>query len=145
MMMLRVILGVVVVAVIAAGPVWPADSRLENTDAQVLRIVSTLTPELVSTTASAVARISMMGQEEKRQQYEDLMLKNLDASTIEKILSKAYQKYFDAKELKDIADFFNSPSGKTVAKKIAAFEVEVQPLIRAQVIQAMGATHRELK
>jgi hypothetical protein len=144
-MMLKAILFVVVVAVIAVGPAWSADDRPENTDTQVLRIVSILTPELVSATANAVARISMMGQEDKRQQYEDLLLKNLDAPAIENILKRAYQRHFDTKELKEMADFFDSPSGKIVAKKLAAFEVEVQPLIRAQAIQAMGVTHRELK
>lgn len=143
--MLRAILCAIAIAVTVAGPAWSANDRPENTDAQVLRIVSIIAPELVSATSSAVARISMIGQEEKRQQYEDLMLKNLDVPTIEKILNRAYLKHFDAKELKDMADFFDSPSGKIVAKKLAAFELEVQPLIRAQVIQAMGATHRELK
>ncbi len=82
---------------------------------------------------------------EQRQEFKDLLTKNVDIAALEKETKEAMVKHFTADELKALADFYGSLVGKSVMKKFGMYMAEVMPAIQAEMIKAQTKASREKK
>src|SRR4029077_9506456 len=58
---------------------------------------------------------------DQRQQFKQMMTKELDIASLNKAMTDAMVKHFTTEELKALADFYGSPVGKYATQKIRAF------------------------
>lgn len=55
---------------------------------------------------------------EQRQQFKQMMTKDLDIAALSKAMTDAMVKHFTTEELKALADFYGSPVGKSAMQKV---------------------------
>jgi len=75
---------------------------------------------------------------DQRQQFKQMMTKDLDIAALSKAMTDAMVKHFTTEELKTLADFYGSPVGKSAMQKFGAYMADLMPIIQAEMIKAQA-------
>ncbi len=75
---------------------------------------------------------------DQRQQFKQMMIKDLDIPALTKAITDAMVKHFTAEELKALADFYGSPVGKSAMQKFGAYMADLTPIIQAEMMKAQA-------
>jgi hypothetical protein len=77
---------------------------------------------------------------DQRQQFKQMMTKDLDIAALSKAMTDAMVKHFTTEELKALADFYGSPVGKSAMQKFGAYMADLMPIIQARDDKSTGKT-----
>ena len=75
---------------------------------------------------------------DQRQQFKQMMTKDLDIAAVSKAMTDAMIKHFTTEELKALADFYGSPVGKSALQKFGAYMADLMPIIQAEMMKAQA-------
>ena len=75
---------------------------------------------------------------DQRQQFKQMMTKDLDIAALSKAMTDAMVKHFTTEELKALADFYGSPVGKSAMQKFGAYMADLMPIIQAEMVKAQA-------
>jgi hypothetical protein len=75
---------------------------------------------------------------DQRQQFKQMITKDLDIPALTKAMTDAMVKHFTAEELKALADFYGSPVGKSAMQKFGAYMADLMPIIQAEMMKAQA-------
>ena len=75
---------------------------------------------------------------DQRQQFKQMMTKDLDIAALSKAMTDAMVKHFTTEELKALADFYGSPVGKSAMQKFGAYMADLMPIIEAEMMKAQA-------
>ena len=75
----------------------------------------------------------------QRDQMLKMFTSGIDMDALAKAMKEALVKNFTADELRAMADFYSSPLGKSATSKMGDYQADLAPIIKAQVMKAMGA------
>jgi hypothetical protein len=75
---------------------------------------------------------------DQRQQFKQMMTKDLDIAALSKAMADAMVKHFTTEELKALADFYGSPVGKSAMQKFGAYMADLMPIIEAEMMKAQA-------
>lgn len=75
---------------------------------------------------------------DQRQQFKQIMTKDLDIAALSKAMTDAMVKHFTTEELKALADFYGSPVGKSAMQKFGAYMADLMPVIEAEIMKAQA-------
>src|ERR1700756_3797014 len=75
---------------------------------------------------------------DQRQQFKQMMTKDLDIAALSKAMTDAMVKHFTTEELTALADFYGSPVGKSAMQKFGAYMAELMPVIQAEMMKAQA-------
>ena len=75
---------------------------------------------------------------DQRQQFKQMMTKDLDIAALSKAMTDAMVKHFTTEELKALADFYGSPVGKSAMQKFGAYMADLMPIIQAEMMKAQA-------
>jgi Uncharacterized protein conserved in bacteria (DUF2059) len=75
---------------------------------------------------------------DQRQQFKQMMTKDLDIAALSKAMTDAMVKHFTTEELKALADFYGSPVGKSAMQKFGAYMADLMPVIEAEMMKAQA-------
>ena len=75
---------------------------------------------------------------DQRQQFKQMMTKDLDIAALNRAMTDAMVKHFTAEELKALADFYGSPVGKSAMQKFGAYMADLMPVIQAEMMKAQA-------
>lgn len=109
-----------------------ADAYLQVVPAKEL--VDNMTEKLASTVPAA-----------QRDIFKSMMTKHLDLSALVDAEKAALVKVFTAGEIEAMKNFYGSPDGKSVLKKMSAYMGEIMPTIQSQLMKAAQAAEQEAK
>jgi hypothetical protein len=77
--------------------------------------------------------------------FKATMNKNLDIAAVTKATYDAMVKFFNADELKALADFYGSPVGKSAMRKFPDYMAEVMPTLQDELEKAMEKTTKQFE
>src|SRR5262249_17243297 len=80
---------------------------------------------------------------EQRETFIKMMTKHLDMARITAAIRAGMVKSFTADELKALADFYNSPEGKSAMAKMGTYTAEVMPVIMREIQNAAAKAQLE--
>jgi uncharacterized protein len=80
-----------------------------------------------------------------RELFKSLMTKYIDINVLNEATKRALTKYFTADELQAMSDFYGSPQGKSILKKMGSYMAELMPGIQTQMAKAAQAAFQEMK
>ncbi len=92
-----------------------------------------------------VEKMSAQIPSEKRQGFQDLMLKNMDIEKFTQIILNSMVKHFTAGELAALADFYSSTVGKSAMAKFGSYMADAMPQVQGLMIEAAQKTQREIQ
>ncbi|RYD22381.1 MAG: DUF2059 domain-containing protein [Verrucomicrobiaceae bacterium] len=125
------------IVLLALAPLCLAlEDTPENRNNQAQRYLQATPPKEML--ADVTVNMAKNLPEAQRNGFIELMTKNLDVAAVEKATKDAMVKHFTADELKDLADFYSSPTGKSAMKKMGVYMGDVMPAIQAEVQKAMA-------
>ena len=75
---------------------------------------------------------------DQRQQFKQMMTKDLDIAALSKAMTDAMVKHFTTEELKALADFYGSPVGKSAMLKFGAYMADLMPIIQTEMMKAQA-------
>jgi hypothetical protein len=75
---------------------------------------------------------------DQRQQFKQMMTKDLDIAALSKAMTDAMVKHFTTEELKALADFYGSPVGKSAMQKFGAYMADLMPIIQTEMMKAQA-------
>jgi hypothetical protein len=81
---------------------------------------------------------------DQRQQFKQMMTKDLDIAAVSKAMTDAMVKHFTTEELKALADFYGSPVGKSAMQKFGAYMADLMPIIQAEMMKAQAKLNQWL-
>jgi hypothetical protein len=73
---------------------------------------------------------------DQRQQFKQMMTKDLDIVALSKAMTNAMVKHFTTEELKALADFYDSPVGKSAMQKFGAYMADIMPVVQDEIMKA---------
>jgi hypothetical protein len=80
-----------------------------------------------------------------RELFKSLLSKYLDFNAVREANKQALIKFFTADELQAMRDFYGTPQGKSILKKMGSYMGDLMPTMQLQVAKAMQAALREMK
>jgi hypothetical protein len=83
--------------------------------------------------------------EERRELFKALMTKYLNINVLTEAMKRALKKFFTVDELQAMRDFYGSPQGKSIVKKMGSYMADLMPEIQSQVAKAVQAALEEMK
>jgi hypothetical protein len=124
-------------------PVWALDDTMANREQEATRYLAAAPPrELFEDMAEHMAANL---PPEQREDFKTLLLKYLDIDAVTKGMKASMVKTFTADELKALADFYESPVGKSAMKKMGLYMEDVMPIIQAEIMKAQAKANQEKK
>jgi len=79
----------------------------------------------------------------RREEYKTLFSKYLNIEAITKDMKESLVKNFTADELKALADFYETPIGKSALKKMYTYDAEMMPKLKAELLKAQEKANQE--
>lgn len=111
------------------------DDTMANRMAQADRYMEATPPkEMLSDLVEGSSEKMPVSQ---RKAFQELMLKYFDIDDYAKDMKDALVKHFSADELSALADFYGSPTGKAIMKKMKVLTAEIMPKAQAQSMKAI--------
>lgn len=116
-------------------PSFAIDDTVANRTAQADRYMEATPPkEMLADMVGGMAEKMPASQKKALQ---ELMLKYFDIDDYAKDMKDALIKHFSADELSALADFYGSPMGKGIIKKMKVLTAEIMPKAQAQSMKAI--------
>ena len=81
---------------------------------------------------------------DQRQQFKQMMTKDLDIAALSKAMTDAMVKHFTTEELKALADFYGSPIGKSAMQKFGTYMADLMPVLQAEIIKAQAKMNQSM-
>lgn len=113
----------------------PLPDTEENRNAQATRYLKVVPPsEMLADIAENMAATmpSTTGAE-----FEEFLTEQIDMEELERIMVVGLTKHFTAEELRALADFYESPVGRSVMDKMGEYMADAMPDIMNLVIEAV--------
>ena len=115
------------------------ENRAKEADAYlqavpVRELVDSMTEKVASTVPEA-----------QRDLFKSMMTKHLDLNALVSAEKEALVKVFTAGEIESMKNFYGSPEGKSVLKKMSLYMGEIMPAIQLQLMKAAQAAEQEAK
>ncbi|OGR03576.1 MAG: hypothetical protein A2511_00215 [Deltaproteobacteria bacterium RIFOXYD12_FULL_50_9] len=85
----------------------------------------------------AVNDLSRQVPEEQREVFIKAMLAHIDVKRLEALLLGSLVNHFTIKELNTLADFYGSPEGRKILRKMGSLMSELQPEIQKEILGAI--------
>jgi hypothetical protein len=73
---------------------------------------------------------------DQREQFKKVMTTQVDIAALSKAMIDAMVKNFTTDELKELADFYGSPVGKSAMQKFGAYMADIMPVVQAEIVKA---------
>jgi hypothetical protein len=129
-------LGVILATVLLCyASVFAIDDTVDNRTAQADRYLQASPPKEML--LDMVEAMTEKMQPAQKKTFQELMLKYFDIEEYSKDMKDALVKHFTADELSALADFYNSPTGKSILKKMKLLTAEIMPKAQAQSMKAI--------
>ena len=107
-----------------------------NRQAQADRYMQAVpTKEMFATMTKAV--LGQMPAGAQRDKMEKMLSSGIDLDAINHAQKDALIKHMTADELKALADFYNSPAGKSAMSKMGDVMADLQPVMQQQIMKAV--------
>ncbi|NIY76624.1 DUF2059 domain-containing protein [Thalassospira sp. HF15] len=90
-------------------------------------------PQMMNET---VGQIALTVPEDKRQEFIQFMSQALDMQKLESLIVTSMTEHFTTNELNALADFYGSPEGVSIVKKMPVYMASTMPRIQSAVLQA---------
>ena len=81
---------------------------------------------------------------DQRDQFKKLMTSQLDIAALTKAMVDSMVKHFTTEELKALADFYDSPVGKSAMQKFGAYMADIMPTMEAEIMKAQAKLNQSL-
>lgn len=75
--------------------------------------------------------------EEQRAAFIDMIRNEFDITAVESAVMNSMVRIFTAAEINALADFYGSPEGQSIQKKMGPYMAEVAPLMQQAALEAM--------
>jgi hypothetical protein len=124
----------VVLTFCAALPLLGATDTPETRRREAERYLQAVPPKALF--EDMADKVSTSLPEDQRQQFKQMMTKDLDIAALSKAMTDAMVKHFTTEELKALADFYGSPVGKSAMQKFGAYMADLMPIIQAEMMKA---------
>lgn len=132
---------IMVMAVMISAISWALDDTPQNRAKQADRyLAATLSPEILQGISDQMTENLPI---QRRQEFKDMMTKNIDITVLEKAMKDFMIKRFTADQLKELADYYGSQKGKSAKKKPVHLE-EIMPTLQAEIIKAQAKIYLEM-
>jgi hypothetical protein len=146
--MRRLALALLVASVLACATHPPPDARpiedtTQNRAAEADRYLSAMPPRDMM--IDLVQKMSVQMPVEERQLFIDLMTKHLDLDKFTSIIRDILVKNYTAEELQALANFYDSPIGRSAMKKAGQMWVDAWPRMELLMIDALQKAKAEME
>ena len=121
---------------------WALEDTPENRGKEADRYLQAA--PLQETMADMAEKLALQIPEKQRPVFMEAMQKHVDYAKLKEASRQAMVKHFTADELKALADFYNSETGKSALKKMGNYTAEVMPVIQAEMFKAIGAAEKAI-
>jgi len=119
------------------------EDTAENRLSEANRYLNIMPPKDMLT--DLVYKMSKQLPENKQKLFHDLMINNLDIDNFTKIMRDAMVNHFTAEELEALANFYNSPVGKSAMTKFGDYMAEAMPQIQVLMVEAAQKTKKQME
>jgi hypothetical protein len=126
----------VVLTFCAWSPVYSATDTPETRHHEADRYLQAIPPKALFEDMADKMATNLPA--DQRQQFKQMMTKDLDIAALSKAMTDAMVKHFTTEELKALADFYGSPVGKSAMQKFGAYMADLMPVIQAEMIKAQA-------
>lgn len=119
------------------------EDTAENRLSEANRYLNIMPPKDMLT--DLVFKMSKQLPENKQKLFIDLMINNLDIDNFTKIMRDAMVNHFTAEELEALANFYDSPVGKSAMAKFGDYMAEAMPQIQVLMVDAAQKTNKQME
>jgi hypothetical protein len=133
--MQRLVKTALVLSFVFCSSSFAIDDTVANRTAQADRYMEATPPKemLIDIVEGSSAKMPAT----QKKAFQELMLKYFDIDDYSKDMKDALVKHFSADELSALADFYGSPTGKSIMKKMKVLTAEIMPKAQAQSMKAI--------
>lgn len=85
----------------------------------------------------AVNSLAKQVPADQRDAFMSSMFENIDVKRLERMMIEGLNKHFTLKELNALADFYGTPEGKKILRKLGTVMSELQPEIQKEIMNAL--------
>jgi hypothetical protein len=125
----------------ASLPALALEDTQQNREREADRYLKATPPEeLMAEMANKMAVALPAGQ---RDGFVKMMTKHLNMARVTAAIRDGMVKSFSADELKALADFYNSPVGKSAISKMGNYMAEVMPVMMSEIQTAAAKAQAE--
>jgi hypothetical protein len=125
----------------ATLPAFALEDTQQNREREADRYLKTTPPEELM--ADMSKKIATTLPEPQREGFVRMMTKHLDMGRVTAAMRDGMVKSFSADELKALADFYNSPVGKSAMGKMGTYTAEVMPVVMREIQTAAAKAQLE--
>jgi hypothetical protein len=122
---------------------WAMEDTPENRAAQVDRYLKAIPPETVL--ADVAEKVAKTLPPEQRQAYVTMLTKHMNMERFTQAMRAALIKWFTADEDQAMAEFYASPNGKSIMKKMGDYMAELMPTMQEELMKAAQAAQSEMQ
>lgn len=122
---------------------WAMEDTPENRAAQVDRYLKAIPPETVL--ADVAEKVAKTLPPEQRQAYVSMLTKHMDMPRFTQAMRGALIKWFTADEAQAMAEFYSSPTGKSIMKKMGDYMAELMPTMQEEIVKAAQGAQADLQ
>jgi len=115
----------------------------ENRAAQVDRYLKAIPPETMI--ADMTEKVAKSMPPEQGRLYVSMLTKHMDMAAFTQAERSALIKWFTADEVLAMAEFYASPAGKSIMKKMGDYTAELMPTIQTELMKAAQAAQAEMQ
>lgn len=125
-------------AIVAATPCFAIEDTPANREKEADRYLTVSPPgEMMTEMVNVASKKMPAGDKEK---FVEMMTKNFDIASLTKAMKESLVKVFTAEEIKALADFHGSPTGKSATRKMSLYMAEMMPAIQTEMKKAWEKT-----
>ena len=126
------------IAVVRGGCAQTVADTPENRRAQAQRYLEATPPrQLFADMAKNMSASVPAAQRDKVVAMFTTAVEKMDMDAVTKGMEDALVKRFTAEELKALADFYGSPTGRAILSKMGDYLADLTPLMQAQMMKAL--------
>lgn len=114
----------------------------ENRAAQVDHYLTVVPPE--SLFNDVTEKVAKTMPPDQRAAFVAMLTKHLDLARFNDAMRAALIKWFTADEMAAMSEFYGSPAGKSIMKKMGDYMAELMPTMQQELAKAMQATQAEM-
>ncbi len=114
----------------------------ENRKQQAQRYLEATPPALLFQEVADKGAAQLPPSEQEK--YKQVFLAQVEMSTVQQTLTDALVKHFSAGELKALADFYGSGTGKAAMSKLGSYMSDITPTIQSQIRRAQAVGDQSL-
>ena len=108
----------------------------ENRRIAAERYIAAVPPDEII--GDAIRTIALQIPEGQRKEFARMMRELIRVDWIRRVSLEAMLKRFTAQELDALANFYGSPEGRSIAKKLGAYMADIQPHMEAELTRVIS-------